>query len=100
MDGWVQTCVRTHGQVVINLTLTNTDAASSVELGGLGFSMPMNQMFSGRSLPDVARKCSFTEVYLGGEAGYVQVTRTTGSGPALLIVPLKFFGDIGDCGCE
>ena len=25
-------------------------------------------MFTGRSLPQVAQRCSFTEVYLGGEA--------------------------------
>ena len=36
----------------------------------------------------VARRCSFTEVYIGGDAGYVAVTRTTGEGPVLLALPL------------
>ena len=51
--------------------------------------MPFNQMFTGRSLPLVAQRCSFTDVYLGGDAGYVQVTRTTGDGPVLLVLPLQ-----------
>ena len=77
--------------MVLNLTLVNR-GTKDLEIGGLGFSMPMNQMFSGRSLPQVARRCSFTEVYLGGEAGYIQVTRTTGEGPVLLVLPLAATG--------
>ena len=73
-------------EAVISLTLVNEQKVA-LEVGGLGLSMPMNQMFTGRSLPVVARKCSFTEVYLGGDAGYVQVTRTTGEGPVLLVLP-------------
>ena len=76
-------------EVHLSLTLTNNDQTNGIEIGGLGFSMPMNQMFTGRSLPQVAKACSFTEVYVGGDAGYVQVTRTTGEGPALLALPLK-----------
>ena len=75
-------------EAIMSLRISNEDLTRAVEIGGLGFSMPMNQMFSGRSLPEVARRCSFTEVYLGGDAGYVQVTRTTGEGPVLLVMPL------------
>ena len=49
--------------------------------------MPFNQMFTGRPLANVASHCSFTEVYLGGHAGYVQVTRASGAGPVLLVLP-------------
>ena len=83
----LQRSVRVDGdEAIISITLIN-DHSTALEIGGLGLSMPMNQMFSGRSLPVVAKKCSFTEVYLGGDAGYVQVTRTTGDGPVLLVLP-------------
>ena len=82
-------------EAVLRLTITNEEPSTGVEIGGLGFSMPMNQMFSGRSLPEVAKRCSFTEVYLGGDAGYVQVTRTTGDGPVLLVMPLLSTGGGG-----
>ena len=59
-------------EATVAITLTNTGAVT-LEIGALGLSIPMNQMFSGRTLPQVARQCSFTEVYLGGDAGYVQV---------------------------
>lgn len=89
--------VNVHGSdVVFNMTLTNTDPTAAVEIGALGFSVPMNQMFTGRTLPEVARRCSFTEVYLGGEAGYVQVTRTTGEGPTLLVMPWRDGAQGGD----
>ncbi|EOD29360.1 hypothetical protein EMIHUDRAFT_463031 [Emiliania huxleyi CCMP1516] len=74
-------------EATLSLTITNSDPTSGVEIGprlppggGLGLSVPFNQMFTGRSLPQVAQRCSFTEVYLGGEAGYVQV---------LLVLPLR-----------
>jgi len=73
-------------EATISWTLSNA-GTYAVEVGALGFSMPFNQMFTGRSLPSVARHCSFTEAYVGGGAGYIQVTRTTGSGPVLLVLP-------------
>ena len=69
----VHRTIRSSGaEATVAITLTNTGAAT-LEIGSLGLSIPMNQMFSGRTLPQVARRCSFTEVYLGGDAGYVQV---------------------------
>ena len=46
--------------------------AEPLVIGAFGASLPFNQMFSARSLADVAAHCSFTDVYLGGGAGYVQ----------------------------
>lgn len=36
----------------------------------------------------MAHHCSFVEPFLGGGGGYVQVTRATGVGPVLLLLPL------------
>ena len=49
--------------------------------------MPFNQMFTGRTLSAVSAKCSFTDPYIGGGGGYVQVTRASGEGPVLLVLP-------------
>jgi hypothetical protein len=37
----------------------------------------------------VAHQCSFVEPFLGLGGGYVQVTRATGVGPVLLLLPLR-----------
>ena len=42
----------------------------------------------GCTLVQVAHQCSFVEPYLGLGGGYVQVTRATGGGPVLLLLPL------------
>jgi len=72
-------------EALIEWTITNVHSAE-VTVGGFGVSMPFNQMFTGRSLPDVSARCSFTEPYVGGGAGYVQVTRASGEGPVLLVL--------------
>ena len=78
----VHRTIRSSGaEATVAITLTNTGAAT-LEVGALGLSIPMNQMFSGRTLPQVARRCSFTEVYLGGDAGYVQVRERGAPAPA------------------
>ena len=56
----------------ITWTLTNR-AARDLEIGGLGASMPFNQLFTGRRLADVAANCSFIDAYVGKDAGYLQV---------------------------
>lgn len=38
--------------------------------------------------PPPLPQASFIEPYLGAEGGYVQVTRATGTGPVLLLLPL------------
>ena len=60
----------------------------TVTLGALGLSMPFDQDFVGRQLTQVAHQCSFVEPFLGLGGGYVQVTRATGVGPVLLLLPL------------
>lgn len=64
--------VRVSGQeVALEWTVAN-GGGEAIELGGVALSMPFNQLFSGRTLPQVAQRCSFTDVYLGAGAGYVQ----------------------------
>ncbi|KAK3235809.1 hypothetical protein CYMTET_54011 [Cymbomonas tetramitiformis] len=73
--------------VVMQWSLMNPSEGTEVELGSVGLSMPMNQDFSGRNLPNVATQCSFVEAYVGGHMGYVQVTKASGEGQVLLLVP-------------
>ena len=76
------------GGVQLRLDVRNP-SAEAVELEALGLSMPFDQDFVGRSLTQVAHQCSFVEPFLGMGGGYVQVTRATGVGPVLLLLPLE-----------
>ena len=49
--------------------------------------MIFNNMITRRSLKEAHEKCSFSDPYIGQDAGYLQVTRLSGLGPALLVVP-------------
>jgi hypothetical protein len=64
------------------------EASGSFALDDLGLAMPFDQHFAGHTLAQVARQCSFAEPVLGAGGGYVQVTRATGRGPVLLLLPL------------
>ena len=67
---------------------TAAQGGPPIALDGLGLSMPFDQDFVGRNLVQVAHQCSFVEPFLGLGGGYVQVTRATGEGPVLLLLPL------------
>ncbi len=49
--------------------------------------MIFNNILSRRSLEQAHERCSFFDPYIGLDAGYLQVTRLSGRGPALLVVP-------------
>lgn len=74
------------GRLGLRFTLTNTGAAA-IELGALGIPMVFNHVITNRSLAQAHATCSFADPYLGRDAGYVQVTRLSGQGPALLVLP-------------
>ncbi len=77
------------GQLVLRFELHNkTDRP--VEIGALGIPMVFNNILEGRSLDEAHAKCSFYDPYTGLDAGYLQVTRLSGEGPALIVVP---YGD-------
>jgi len=63
--------------------------------------MVWNNVITGRSLEQAHEQCSFADPYIGHDAGYVQVTRLSGAGPALLVLPegrtpLEAYGPILD----
>ncbi|HET7038915.1 MAG TPA: DUF5695 domain-containing protein, partial [Gemmatimonadales bacterium] len=74
------------GRLVLRFELSNT-ARRAVEIGALGIPMVFNNILTDRSLDQAHAVSSFTDPYIGADAGYVQVTRLNGHGPALVVVP-------------
>ena len=74
------------GKLVLRFVLKNK-SRESVQIGALGIPMVFNNVLNNRSLEEAHAKCSFYDPYIGEDAGYLQVTRLSGNGPALLVVP-------------
>jgi Family of unknown function (DUF5695) len=74
------------GKLILRFELRNK-SSSSIQVGALGIPMIFNNVLNDRSLPEAHAKCSFYDPYIGEDAGYLQVTRLNGHGPALLVVP-------------
>lgn len=72
--------------LALHFQITNK-SSQPVTIGSLGIPMVFNNILTGRTLAQVAAKCSFDDPYIGNDAGYVQVTRLSGHGPALVIIP-------------
>lgn len=77
-----------HGVLALRFTLTNTTKAP-VEIGALGMPMVFDNIITDRSLEQAHAQASFVDPYIGRDAGYLQVTRLNGAGPALLVLPEK-----------
>ena len=75
-----------NGQLILRFELRNK-TAQPVQIGALGIPMVFNNMITGRNLKEAHEKCSFSDPYIGQDAGYLQVTRLSGTGPALVVVP-------------
>src|ERR1044072_7449357 len=75
-----------NGQLVLRFDLKNK-TTQPIQLGALGIPMIFNNVLTGRSLKEAHEKCSFSDPYIGQDAGYLQVTRLSGAGPALIVVP-------------
>lgn len=60
-----------------------------LEIGALGFAMVFNNILTDRHLDEAHQKCSFADPYIGLDAGYLQVTRLSGQGPALVVMSDK-----------
>jgi len=73
-------------QLVLRFELHNS-TDQSVEIGALGIPMVFNNILEGRSLDEAHAACSFYDPYIGLDGGYLQVTRLSGNGPALIVVP-------------
>ena len=74
------------GRLTLRFRLTNK-TRQPVEIGALGVPMVFNNLLTGRSLEETHEKCAFATPAINGAAGYIQVTRLNGSGPALLVLP-------------
>lgn len=57
------------------------------EIGGLGFAMIFNQIFTDNTLDESHTNSGFIDPYIGLDAGYLQVTRLNGQAPVLLVLP-------------
>lgn len=75
-----------NGRLILRFELSNP-TGSVVEIGTLGIPMVFNNILTRRSLDEAHAVSSFHDPYIGGDAGYVQVTRLSGQGPALVVVP-------------
>ncbi|WP_313439029.1 DUF5695 domain-containing protein [Novosphingobium sp.] len=76
------------GVLAMRFTLVNTSSAP-VEIGGLGMPMVFDNIILDRELDSAHAEASFVDPYIGRDAGYLQVTRLNGRGPALLVLPEK-----------
>lgn len=74
------------GKLVLNFQIANRTNAP-VEIGALGIPMIFNNYITGRSLADAHETCTFSDPAICLDAGYIQVTRLDGHGPALIVVP-------------
>ncbi len=74
------------GALVLRFTLINHSNAT-VEIGGLGMPMVFDNIITDRNLEQAHASASFADPYIGRDAGYVQVTRLNGQGPALIVTP-------------
>ncbi|NKJ40582.1 DUF5695 domain-containing protein [Novosphingobium sp. SG720] len=74
------------GAPALRFVLVNTGTLP-VEIGALGLPMVFDNIIADRDLQQAHAQASFADPYIGRDAGYVQVTRLNGAGPALLVVP-------------
>ena len=72
--------------LILRFVLLNT-SAQTVDIGALGLPMVFDNIITDRSLEEAHAEASFVDPYIGRDAGYLQVTRLNGKGPALLVLP-------------
>ncbi len=75
------------GHLQLRFTFTNLKR-SPIEIGSLGIAMPFNNIISDRSLEQAHAICSFTDPYIGEDAGYLRVTQLSGTGQTMVVVPV------------
>lgn len=75
-----------NGRLALRYELKNK-TSQPLEIGALGIPMAFNNHITGRNLQQSHEICSFSDPYIGQDAGYLQVTRLSGKGPALVVVP-------------
>src|SRR5213080_814593 len=75
-----------NGRLVLRFAIKNR-TGEPVQIGALGIPMIFNNIITGRNLKEMHERCSFFDPYIGQDAGYLQVTRLSGLGPALVVAP-------------
>lgn len=83
----IRTWLDVDGDLGLSFTLRN-DGNDSLEIGSLGFPTEFNSIFTNRTAEEMSAKCSLADPYIGLDAGYIQVTPTSGTGAALIVTPL------------
>lgn len=88
------------GNLSLRFELTNA-GPRDIELGGVGLAMVFDNVLSKRSLAEAHTEASFADPYIGLDAGYLQVTRLNGQGPALIVAgetgtPFEAYRPIAD----
>ena len=95
-----------NGKLVLKFELKNKSDAP-VQIGGLGIPLIFNNLITDftrsrpRTLVQAHQICSFSDPAICMDAGYVQVTRLNGHGPALVVVedghtPLEAYNPLRD----
>jgi hypothetical protein len=75
-----------NGRLALAFEVTNR-SQEPIEIGALGLPVVFNNIITGRNLEQAHEICSFFDPYIGLDAGFLQVTRLSGKGPALVVVP-------------
>jgi hypothetical protein len=74
------------GALALRFVIANR-APEPVEIGSLGIPMVFNNILTDRSLDEAHAACVFYDPSIALDAGYLQVTRLNGKGPALVVMP-------------
>jgi len=74
------------GKLVLRFEIQNK-STGTVQVGALGIPLIFNNVLHDRTLEQAHALCAFYDPYIGKDAGYLQVTRLSGHGPALVLVP-------------
>ncbi|WP_232726976.1 DUF5695 domain-containing protein [Flavobacterium sp. 1] len=72
--------------LILRFVITNK-TANNIEIGALGIPMIFNNILEGRSLNETHAQNVFFDPYIGMDAGYLEVKRLSGEGPALVVMP-------------
>ncbi|KAE8454351.1 hypothetical protein EG329_005276 [Mollisiaceae sp. DMI_Dod_QoI] len=75
------------GDITLSVTTQNI-ANSPIEIGGFGFPIEFNSIFTSRTAEETEEKCSLTDPNIGLAGGYLRVTPSSGAGASLIVTPL------------
>ncbi|WP_216848959.1 DUF5695 domain-containing protein [Pedobacter sp. L105] len=75
-----------NGELVLHFNVKNK-STQPVEIGGFGMPVIFNNVMIDKTLEQTHAQNVFYDPYIGKDAGYLQVTRLTGKGQVLLVVP-------------